>query len=89
MNENNSVVETTKSGSDGMYKMKKAIGFFQRVTVQKEGYQTLEREVTFKEYNNELNLTLTPVGTSVPGFNFEVAISAILICLFLVNVRKR
>ena len=89
MNENNPVVVTTKTGSDGMYKMKKAIGFFQRVTVQKEGYQTLVREMTFKEYNNELNLTFTPVGMSAPGFNFEVAISAILISSLLVVVRKR
>jgi hypothetical protein len=72
-----------------MYKMKKAIGHFQRVTVQKEGYQTLVREVTFIERNNELNLTLTPVGTSVPGFGFEVAISAVFIGLFLITVRKR
>jgi hypothetical protein len=71
-----------------MYKMKKAIGHFQRVTVQKEGYQTLVREVTFIERNNELNLTLVPEGTPVPGFNFEVAISAIIICSLLVVVRR-
>ncbi len=87
MKEDNPVVVTTKTGSTGMYKMKKAIGFFQRVTVQKEGYQTLVREVTFKEYNNELNLTLTPKGTPVPGFHLGSAISAILVCLFLVNFR--
>jgi hypothetical protein len=69
MNENNPVVVTTKTGSDGMYKMKKAIGFYQRVTVQKEEYQTFVREVRFKEYSNEFNITLTPQGKSVPGFN--------------------
>jgi len=88
MHENTPVVVTTKTGSDGMYKMKKAIGFFQRVTVKKEGYQTIERELIFKVYDNELNLTLTPVGTSVPGFNFEAAMSAILVCSLFVVVRR-
>jgi len=88
MRENNPVVETTKTGADGMYKMKKAIGFYQRVTVKKEGYQSLVREVTFKEYNNELNLTLMPEERPVPGFDFAVAISAVLGCIFLVIFRR-
>lgn len=88
MRENNPVIVTTKTGSDGMYKMKKAIGFYQRVTVKKEGYQTLVREVTFKVYNNELNLTLIPQERSVPGFDFAMAISAILVCSLLVVFRR-
>lgn len=87
MRENKSVVVTTKTDSDGMYKMKKAIGFYQRVTVKKEGYQTLVHEATFKEYNNELNLTLIPQERPVPGFDFAMAISAILVCSLLVVVR--
>ena len=82
------VARTTTSGTDGSYKMKKTWGIHQRVSVQKDGYQTLVREMTFKIYDNELNLTLTPVGTSVPGFNFDVAISAVLICSLLVVVKR-
>ena len=89
MNENNPVVVTTKTGSDGMYKTKKAFGFYQRVTVQKEGYQTFVREVRFKEYSNEFNITLTPQGKSVPGFNSEVTVSAIIIGFFIVDVWRR
>jgi hypothetical protein len=88
LGENTPIVETMKTGMDGMYKTKKAFGFYQRVTVRQEGYQTFVREVRFKEYGNEFNITLTPQGTSVPGFNFEVAISAILVSLFLVIISK-
>jgi hypothetical protein len=76
----------TKSGVDGAYRMKKASGINQKITVQKEGYQTLECEVAFRDYNNKLNLTLTPEGTSVPGFHFGSAILAILVNLFLVII---
>jgi hypothetical protein len=89
LGENNPVTAMTKSGLDGMYKTKKAFGFYQRVTVQKEGYQTFVREVRFKEYSNEFNITLTPQGKSVPGFNSEVAVSAIIIGFFIVDVWRR
>jgi hypothetical protein len=79
----------TMSRADGAYKMKKTSGINQKITVQKEGYQTLVREVAFRNYNNELNLTLTPQGTSIPGFNFTSAISAILVSLFLITITRR
>jgi hypothetical protein len=88
MRENNPVTAITKTDMDGMYKTKKAFGFYQRVTVRKEGYQTFVREVIFKEYGNEFNITLIPEGTSVPGFNFESAVSAILVSLILVANRR-
>ena len=86
--ENKQVEVTTMSGADGSYKMKKASGINQKITVQKEGYHTLVREVAFKEYNNELNLTLIPQERSVSGFDFAMAISAILVCSLLVVVRR-
>jgi hypothetical protein len=79
---------TTKSGTDGSYKMKKTWGYYQKITVKKEDYQTFVRGAVFKIYNNELNLTLTPQSRQVPGFNFEAALSAILIGLLLIAVRK-
>lgn len=85
---NKTVEVTTKSGVDGSYNMKKTFGINQKITVQKEGYQTLVREVAFRNYYNELNLSLVPKGRLVPGFNFEVAISAILIGLLLVDARR-
>ena len=45
--ENYHVTATTESGADGSYKMKKALGFNQRITVRKEGYQTFVREANF------------------------------------------
>lgn len=87
LGENMPIVETMKTGMDGMYKTKKAFGFYQRVTVRQEGYQTFVREVRFKEYGNEFNITLIPEGPSVPGFNFESAVSAILVSLLLLVVR--
>jgi hypothetical protein len=82
------ITSTTKTGADGSYKMKKALGYFQKITVQKEGYQTSVSEVRFKPLYNDLNLTLAPQGRPVPGFDFEIGISAILVCLFLVNFRS-
>ena len=87
--ENYYVTATTVSGTDGSYKMKKALGFNQRVTVRNEGYQTFVREVNFIPYDNQFNITLEPQGTSVPGFNFETVVSAVIIGLFLITVRKR
>ena len=88
IDENNPITATTKTGVDGSYKMQKAWGYLQKITVKKEGYQTFMREVRFKPLYNEFNLTLTPQGKPVPGFDFEIGISAILLCLFLVNVRR-
>ena len=86
--ENYYVTATTVSGTDGSYKMKKALGFNQRVTVRNEGYQTFVREVNFIPYDNQFNITLEPQGTSVPGFTLVSAMSAILIGLLLIAVRK-
>jgi hypothetical protein len=83
------ITATTKSGADGSYNMKKALGDFQKITVQKEGYQTSVRDVRFKPLYNDLNLTLTPQGRPVPGFGFGSGVSAIIIGLFLITVRKR
>ena len=86
--ENNPITATTKTGTEGSYKMQKAWGYFQKITVQKEGYQTLVTEVRFKPLYNNLNLTLLPQGKPVPGFEFEIALSAILFCLILFNARR-
>jgi hypothetical protein len=85
---NKPVVETVKTGADGVYKTKKAFGFNQRVTVKEEGYQTFVREVRFKEYGNDFNITLTTQGKSVPGFHFGSVISAVLISLLLIIIRR-
>jgi len=87
--ENYHVTATTESGADGLYKMKKALGFNQRITVRKEGYQTFVREVSFVPYDNQFIITLEPQGTSVPGFTLVSAISAILVSLFLVITTRR
>ncbi len=84
----NPITATTKSGADGSYKMQKAWGYFQKITVKKEGYQTSVRDVRFKPLYNDLNLTLNPQGRPVPGFGFGIGMSAILVCLFLVNFRR-
>jgi hypothetical protein len=86
LGDNKPVVETIKTDLNGMYKTKKAFGFNQRITAHKEGYQTFVREMRFKQYGNEFNITLTPEGTSVTGFHFGSAILAILVSLFLVII---
>ncbi len=68
--------------------MQKAWGYFQKITVKKEGYQTLVSEVRFKPLYNKFNLTLTQQEKPVPGFDFEIGISAILVCLFLINAMR-
>jgi hypothetical protein len=45
--------------------------------------------VTFKEYNNELNLTLIPQEKSVPGFDFPMAAFAILIIFMIACFCKK
>lgn len=80
---------TTKSKTDGSYSMKKASGSTQKITIFKEGYQTIIQESTFRNYNNRLNFTLVPVSSSVPGFHVPVSLSAILICIIFMRIGKR
>jgi hypothetical protein len=78
----------TTTDKNGKYSMKKANGFHQKITVQKAGYQIIVQEITFKPYNNDLNFTLSPQKLSVSGFDFVVAIFAIMIIFMLTFIRS-
>ncbi|MDD1716203.1 MAG: hypothetical protein LUQ01_04320, partial [Methanolinea sp.] len=77
------VTVTTTSRADGFYKIEKAGGYSQLITVKKKGYQTLVRDVRFHWLENRLNLTLEPEGRPISGFGFGNGLSAILVVLII------
>jgi hypothetical protein len=81
---------TTTSKADGSYSMKKASGSTQVITVRKDGYRTIVREATFRNYNNELNFTLVPgQGTkTAAGFGGPFACLAVSIGLLAYGSRR-
>ncbi len=67
---------TTETDGDGGYLIENAFGYAQNITVEKEGYLPLRREVVFENITNRLELQLEPdpeqeqalPGQTVPGF---------------------
>ncbi len=67
---------TTETDGDGGYLIENAFGYAQNITVEKDGYLPLRREVVFENSTNRLELTLEPApeqeqvppSQSAPGF---------------------
>jgi hypothetical protein len=63
---------TTETDGDGGYLIENAFGYAQNITVEKDGYLPLHREVVFENTTNRLELTLEPEqepqSQPVPGF---------------------
>ncbi|MDD4255070.1 MAG: carboxypeptidase regulatory-like domain-containing protein [Methanofollis sp.] len=86
MLEDNPLAATTVTGPDGRYLVENAIGYRQTITVGKEGYLPLRREVVFENLTNTLDLEMEPEGRTVPGFDLSVGVLALLLALI---VRRR
>lgn len=86
-NEPFSVATTT--GKDGNYQIEKAIGHRQIITVQKEEYNDLQREIEFENQTNKLDLEMEPSGQTVPGFGLHVSILALLGTVLILRGKGR
>jgi hypothetical protein len=77
----------TVTGEDGRYQVD-TLGYRQTVTVEKEGYFTLQEEFIFENLTNDLDLELEPSSRTVPGFGSALAVLS-LVGMFLLVGRKR
>jgi hypothetical protein len=71
---------TTGTAGDGGYLVANAFGYAQNVSVEKEGYLPLHREVSFENTTNRLDLELEPEPPqeqTVPGFSAWTGILAL------------
>ena len=82
--------EANTTGRDGRYLIENALGSRQTVSVQKEGYLTLQREIIFEDVTNELDLKLEPSGRATLGFDLQIGIiGALGALLVFLEVRRR
>ena len=68
---------TTGTAGDGSYLIENAFGYGQTVSVEKDGYRPLRREVVFENITNRLDLELEPEGRTVPGFSAGMGVLAL------------
>lgn len=87
--DNKPFVVHTQTGNDGTYLIQDAIGYRQKISVEKEGYIPLTQEIVFENETNELNFDLRPRSNFTPGFGFSLCIVALLSGLLLVYRRRR
>ena len=81
----------TETAGDGSYLIENAFGYGQTVSVEKNGYLPLHREVVFEETVNRLDLELEPEpqGWGVPGFSAGIGVLALSGGLLAVRVARR
>ncbi|WP_301662798.1 carboxypeptidase regulatory-like domain-containing protein [Methanoculleus frigidifontis] len=82
---------TAETDGDGGYLIQNAFGYAQTITVERDGYITLHREVVFENTTNRLELTLEPEPEekAVPGFGAWIAAIAVSGGLLAARSRRR
>lgn len=80
---------TTTTDDDGHYLIEDAIGYRQNVTVRKEGYLPLQRDIVFENLTNELDLELEPLSQTTPGCDLLPGIPALLGAPLIYPVRGK
>lgn len=82
------IAATNVTGEDGRY-LVDTLGYWQTVTVEKEGYSTLREEFIFESLTNTLNLELESSSRTVPGFGPALGVLSLVGALLLLIGRKR
>ncbi len=83
---------TTGTADDGGYLIENAFGYGQNISVEKEGYHPLHREVVFENITNRLDLELEPEppqARTAPGFSAGMGILALAGGLLAVRGGRR
>ena len=83
---------TTETAGDGGYLVENAFGYGQTVSVEKDGYLPLHREVVFENITNRLDLELEPEppqARTAPGFSAGMGILALAGGLLAVRAGRR
>ena len=79
---------TVKSETDGSYRINNAHGYRQNMSVEKEGYLPVSKEIVFSKNVNTADFTLYPTTKSTPGFAGIVCLYAILMTAILIIHKK-
>ncbi|WP_214020670.1 carboxypeptidase regulatory-like domain-containing protein [Methanoculleus sp.] len=83
---------TTGTADNGGYLIANAFGYGQNISVEKEGYQPLHREVSFENTTHRLDLELEPEppqDLTVPGFSAWMGVLALPGGLLAVRAGRR
>ncbi|MCM2466254.1 carboxypeptidase-like regulatory domain-containing protein [Methanoculleus oceani] len=83
---------TTETAGDGGYLIANAFGYGQNVSVEKDGYLPLHREISFENTTNRLDLELEPEppqAQTAPGFSAWMGILALSGGLSAVRAGRR
>ncbi|NLB00256.1 MAG: carboxypeptidase regulatory-like domain-containing protein [Methanomicrobiales archaeon] len=82
---------TTMTAGDGSYLITNAFGYGQTISVEKEGYLPLHREVVFENTTSRLDLELEPEEPpqTVPGFTAGAGVIALSCGLFAIHAKRR
>ena len=80
---------TVESEADGSYRINNAQGFRQTMSVEKEGYTNVTKEMVFNKNLNTADFVLEPVTQPTPGFSSVLCLVAILGTLLIFFWRAR
>ena len=87
--DNKPFVVHAQTGSDGTYLIHGALGYRQKISVDKAGYESLVKEIVFENETNELNFELGPRSLFAPGFDIPLGLIALFSGSYIVYRRRR
>jgi len=79
---------TVESEADGSYRINNAHGFNQKISVEKNGYANVTKEMSFNKNVNTVDFTLEPTTQPASGFTAVLCLVAILGSVMLIIFRK-
>jgi hypothetical protein len=77
-----------QSEADGSYRINNAHGFSQKISVEKNGYANVTKEMTFNQNLNTADFILEPTTKPAPGFTTVICLGAIIGTLLIISRRK-
>ncbi|MFA6332163.1 MAG: carboxypeptidase-like regulatory domain-containing protein [Methanoregula sp.] len=78
-----------ESEADGSYRINNARGFRQIMSVEKEGYTNVTKEMVFNKNLNTVDFILEPTTKSVSGFTAILCLVGILGTLLIISRKER
>jgi hypothetical protein len=79
---------TVQSETDGSYWINNAHGFSQKISVEKNGYTNVTKEMTFKQNVNTADFVLDPTTKPASGFTNVLCLVALLGTLLIISWKK-
>jgi len=79
---------TVQSETDGTYRINNAHGFSQKISVEKNGYANVTKEMTFNQNLNTADFILEPTTKPAPGFTTVFCLGAITGTLLIISRKK-